>query len=102
MAEPVSGSGYRAAPVGLLQRRGASFAGLFGPGSQPIGRNGIVVWKADGVTVQDLAACNFLGGDLAGGVSTEGVTGEQIWWNGGYDSGHIGLHGSTCGTRARV
>jgi hypothetical protein len=67
--------------------------GPLGPGSQPIGRNGIVVWKANGVTIQNLTACNFLGGDLAGGVLTEGVTGEQIWWNGGYESGHIGLHG---------
>jgi len=64
-----------------------------GPDSQPIGRNGIVVWKANGVTIQNLTACNFLGGDTAGGVSTEGVTGEQIWWNGGYESGHLGLHG---------
>ncbi len=67
--------------------------GPLGPGSQPTGRNGIVVWKANGVTIQNLTACNFLGGDTAGGVSTEGVTGEQIWWNGGYESGHIGLRG---------
>ncbi len=52
---------------------------------KPYGRNGIVVWKADGVTVDNLTACNFLGGT--------GDSGNEIWWNGGADSGQIGLHG---------
>ncbi len=43
------------------------------------GLNGIMVWKADDVWVQNLTACNFLGGS--------GAAGNQIWWNGGADSG---------------
>jgi hypothetical protein len=52
----------------------------FGPGGD--GLNGILVWKADDVWVQNLTACNFLLG--------KGVTGNEIWWNGGDDSGTIG------------
>ncbi len=59
----------------------------FGPtataGAPPEGRNGIVVWKADGVSIQNLTVCNFLGGS--------GSSGNEIWWNGGSD--RIGLHG---------
>ena len=49
------------------------------------GRNGIVVWKADDVSVENLTACNFLGG--------AGDSGNEIWWNGGDGSGKIGLAG---------
>jgi hypothetical protein len=49
------------------------------------GRNGIVVWKADDVSIQNVTACNFLGG--------AGDSGNQIWWNGGDGSGKIGLAG---------
>ena len=52
-------------------------------GRQPVGRNGIVVWKADNVSVENLTACNFLAGT--------GASGNEIWWNGGDDSGKIGL-----------
>ncbi|HMC39791.1 MAG TPA: hypothetical protein VKI19_09030, partial [Acidimicrobiales bacterium] len=48
----------------------------------PLGLNGIVVWKADNVSVQNLTVCNFLGG--------AGDTGNEIWWNGGDNSGRIG------------
>src|SRR3954453_5854302 len=41
--------------------------------------NGIVVDKADGVWIENLTACNFLG------------EGNQIWWNGGDGSGKIGM-----------
>jgi hypothetical protein len=54
----------------------------------PTGLNGIMVWKADNVWVQNLTACNFLGG--SGG---DGQTGNEIWWNGGAGSGKIGGHG---------
>jgi hypothetical protein len=58
----------------------------FGPanpdGSGPMGLNGIMVWKADNVWVQNLTACNFLGGT--------GTSGNGIWWNGGDKSGQIG------------
>jgi hypothetical protein len=56
----------------------------FGPSgpSGPLGLNGILIWKADNVWVQNLTACNFLLG--------QGVAGNEIWWNGGDDSGKIG------------
>ena len=50
-----------------------------------IGRNGIEVWKANNVSIDNLTACNFLGGGSQ--------SGNEIWWNGGADSGQIGLHG---------
>jgi hypothetical protein len=49
------------------------------------GLNGIMVWKADNVWVQNLTVCNFLGG--SGG---DGQTGNEIWWNGGANSGQVG------------
>jgi hypothetical protein len=59
--------------------------GATGSNGKPVGRNGIVVWKADGVSVDNLTACNFLAGT--------GDSGNEIWWNGGADSGTVGLHG---------
>jgi len=61
----------------------------FGPkvGGKAQGRNGIVVWKADRVSVENLTACNFLDGP--------GDSGNEIWWNGGDGSGKIGLSGYT-------
>lgn len=38
------------------------------------GLNGIVVWRADDVNVENLTACNFLSGS--------GDTGNEIWWDG--------------------
>jgi Right handed beta helix region len=43
------------------------------------GGNGIVVFKADGVSIENLTVCNFFG------------KGNQIWWNGGDGSGKIGM-----------
>jgi hypothetical protein len=59
----------------------------FGPKalSFRFGVNGLMVWKANHVSVQNLTACNFLGG--SGG---DGVTGNEIWWNGGAGSGKVG------------
>ncbi len=59
----------------------------YGPSAKggPAGLNGIMVWKADDVKVENLTACNFLGG--SGG---DGGTGNEIWWNGGAGSGAIG------------
>jgi len=51
----------------------------------PLGLNGIEIWKADDVWVQNLTACNFLGG-----AAGDGHTGNEIWWNGGAGSGKIG------------
>ncbi len=49
------------------------------------GLNGVMVWKAANVWVQNLTACNFLSG--------HGNAGNEIWWNGGDGSGKIGGHG---------
>ena len=43
-----------------------------------------MVWKAADDWVENLTACNFLGG--SGG---DGGTGNEIWWNGGADSGQV-------------
>jgi hypothetical protein len=58
--------------------------GRAGTGGKPDGRNGIVVWKADGVSIDNLTVCNFMAGT--------GASGNEIWWNGG-GSGKIGLQG---------
>ena len=52
-------------------------------GPSGTGRNGIEVFKVDGVTIENLTVCNFLN-DAGGG-------GNQIWWNGGDGSGVIGM-----------
>ncbi len=57
--------------------------GALGSDNQPVGRNGIVVSKADGVSIDNLTACNFL--RAASG-------GNQIWFNGGDGSGQVGLN----------
>ncbi|MGN6168880.1 MAG: hypothetical protein ACTHQQ_12035 [Solirubrobacteraceae bacterium] len=46
------------------------------------GLNGVMVWKANNVSVQNMTACNFLGGS--------GHAGNEFWWNGGDDSAKIG------------
>ena len=56
-------------------------AQVFGPNYT--GRNGIEVFKEDGVTIENLTACNFL--------DSNGSGGNQIWWNGGDGSGVIGM-----------
>jgi Periplasmic copper-binding protein (NosD) len=45
----------------------------------PIGRNGVMVFKTEGVSVENLTACNFLTGSHGGG--------NQIWFNFGDGSG---------------
>ena len=59
--------------------------GAAGPDGKAVGRNGILIWKADDVYVENLTACNFLAGT--------GSSGNEIWWNGGDGSGTIGLKG---------
>ena len=49
------------------------------------GRSGIEVFKVDGTSVDNLTACNYLTGDAH-------ATGNEIWWNGGDTSGHIGMN----------
>jgi hypothetical protein len=63
--------------------------GVPGQDGKPLGRNGILVWQVDGVSIDNLTACNFLNG--------AGSAGNEIWWNGGDGTGKIGLrdlHGS--------
>jgi hypothetical protein len=84
-----------------LDRNKVIIDGSDGPASQPCpsspglqdltaaGRDGIVVWKASGVTVENLTVCDYLAG--------RGGHGNEIWWNGGDGSGVIGMgayHGS--------
>jgi len=55
------------------------------PGDQgTLNRNGVEVYKANNTWIENLTVCNFLDGSSGG---------EQIWWNGGDGSGHIGLSG---------
>jgi len=51
--------------------------------SNPMGRNGVEVFEVDGVTVENLTACNFLTGSQGGG--------NQIWFNGGDGSGTVNM-----------
>jgi hypothetical protein len=46
-------------------------------------RDGIVVWKASGVTIQNLTVCDYLSGASGHG--------NEIWWDGGYGTGRIGM-----------
>ena len=59
--------------------------GTAAAGGKRNGRNGILVWKADGVSIDNLTVCNFLGGSAP--------SGNEIWWNGGDGSAKIGLTG---------
>lgn len=64
---------------------GDQVLGPHGSDGRHLGRNGIEVFKASGVTIENLTACNFLNGAGGGG--------NQIWFNGGDGSGKIGLGG---------
>jgi hypothetical protein len=69
----------------------------YGPSTSggPGGLNGVMVWKADDVSVENMTACNFLAG-AGGNAGTEGgtgssyISGNEFWWNGGYDSATVG------------
>jgi hypothetical protein len=52
--------------------------------------DGIEVFKADGVWIENLTVRNF---DRARGRQGDGDNGNEIWWNGGDGSGRIGMHG---------
>ncbi len=53
----------------------------------PGGRNGIEVYKANNVWIENLTARNFERENI------NGSGGNEIWWNGGADSGKKGGHG---------
>jgi len=55
---------------------------VYGPidsNGKPSGRNGILVFRARNVIVENLSACNFLNGDMGAG--------NEIWWDGGQSTG---------------
>jgi hypothetical protein len=65
---------------------GAASGGSYGGSSKgKSGANGLMVWKAANVSIENLTACNFLSGSRSAG--------NEIWWNGGADSGKVGGHG---------
>jgi hypothetical protein len=53
---------------------------IFGPAEEGgwLGNNGVVVYKANGVTLQNFSACNFLGSNHGG---------DSIWFDGGGSTG---------------
>jgi hypothetical protein len=65
-------------------RQAQNFGPKFGKQGRT-GLNGIMIYKADNVSVENLTACNFLNGPAGNGES-----GNGIWWNGGAGSGRIG------------
>jgi hypothetical protein len=67
---------------GAAQCSSSESAQNFGPPGEkgvPTGRNGLIVFKAAGTSVENLTACNFLNGSQAGG--------DQLWFDGGGASG---------------
>jgi hypothetical protein len=58
---------------------GAQYLGTPEGGGGFSGNNGIVVYKAEGVWLQNFSACNFLSGKKGGG--------DEIWFDGGQASG---------------
>src|SRR5579884_1387067 len=66
---------------------------IFGPvdsSGKPGGRNGILIYKAPGVTVENLSVCNFMDGDRGGG--------DEVWWDGGASTGTQSSLGTWWGT----
>jgi hypothetical protein len=66
---------------------GAPAKGPYGgpPRAGRSGVNGLLVYKASNVSIENLTACNFLGGSR--------YAGNAIWWNGGADTGKVEGHG---------
>jgi hypothetical protein len=73
-------------PHGACSNNPADQSYGFAPtGASPYGRNGIVVYRANRVSIENLTVCNFLSGAKD--------SGNGIWWNGGAGSDQIGMHG---------
>ena len=77
--------GTKAGRSRAARAEGARTTARRGKKGVPVGRNGILVWKANDVSIENLTVCNFLAGT--------GASGNEVWWNGGDGSGKIGLHG---------
>ena len=71
--------------LGLKGAASASGYAVVSAATPPSGVNGLMVWKAPNVSIENLTACNFLGGSRDAG--------NEIWWNGGANSGKVGGHG---------
>jgi parallel beta-helix repeat protein len=79
-----------------LNRAGVIIDGSHGTSSAPCpsdparqdytARDGIMVSKAGGVTIDNLTVCDYLSGP-------GGKEGNQVWWDGGDGSGQIGMAG---------
>jgi hypothetical protein len=69
-----------------LHLRGMDRNGVVLDGQHQVG-NGIEVWKANGVSIENLTVHDF---DRA---TLDGADGNEIWWNGGDGSGTIGITG---------
>jgi hypothetical protein len=78
----VDGSGLHARPC-ASGRKHQILGPLNGDG-HPVGANGIEVYEASGVSIENLTVCNYL-------MTKYGGNGNEIWWNGGDGSGHIGM-----------
>ncbi len=76
---------FGAAGAGVPASSGYGSTGTSSPAGAAVGRNGIVVYRANGVSIDNLTVCNFLAGT--------GPSGNQIWWDGGADTGKLGLSG---------
>ncbi len=61
---------------------GAQDLGPLDAGGHPVGRNGIEAFEVDGVSIENLTACNFL--HVQGG-------GNEIWFNGGDGTGTVNM-----------
>ena len=70
---------------GAVATGAANSSGYAAAAKAPSGANGLMVCKARNVSIENLTACNFLGGSADAG--------NEIWWNGGADSGKVGGHG---------
>ena len=79
------GLGSELRPAGSASSSASPYAVKAAGGAS--GVNGLMVWKAANVSIENLTACNFLGGSREAG--------NEIWWNGGAESGQVGGHGFT-------
>jgi hypothetical protein len=75
--------GTKAGSPPCSPRRADQDYGMPDASGTPSGRNGVEAFKVDGVSVDNLTVCNFLSGSAG--------SGNEIWWNGGDDSGAIGM-----------
>ncbi len=85
--------GTKSGPACSPNRSDQNFGPTLSGQSKPAGLNGVLVWKANNVWVQNMTVCNFLGGSTSDG----GGSGNEVWWNGGANTygttGGIGGHG---------